>query len=135
MRYFHQAVCIASGLPRLLARKHSRGARAREFKCNQGKTEGKLAVWENGWEIMAGVVSALLSRLGAHEVCNLDALFGLPPASGGTGGAAAKGTFPHLWLARCHPSFFFFSLPLLQTTAIHSFETFTSCYCCAATCG
>lgn len=84
-------------------------------------------VWENGWEIMAGAVSALLLRLGAHEVCNLDVLFGLPPASGGTGGAAAKGTFPHLWLARCHPSFCFVlfcfsSLPLLQTTAIHSFE-------------
>lgn len=34
------------------------------------------------------------------------------------------------------PIFFFLSsLPLLQTTAIHSFETFTSYYCCAATGG
>lgn len=85
---------------------------------------------------MVGVVSALLSRLGAHEVCHLAVLFGLPPASAGTGGAAAKGTFPHLGLAKCHPFFFFLSsLPLLQTTAIHSFETFTSYYCCAATGG
>lgn len=122
MQDFQQAACAAWRPPQLLAKKHSRGARARELKRNQGKSEGKSVVWENGWEIMAGVVSALLSRLRAHEVCRLDVLFGLPPASGVPGGAAAEGTFLHLCLARCHQPFLLllFPLPLLQTTVIHS---------------
>lgn len=60
----------------------------------------------------AGMVSALLLRLGAHEVRNLDVLFGLPPASGGAGGAAAQGTFPICSSLGATQLFFFFFSPL-----------------------
>lgn len=131
MRLPSACVCCIWASP-AASQKTQQGGESQRIQMQSGEGRGEISglgewLWNRG---PCGFCPAL--QAARHKVCRLH-VFGLPPASGVTGAAAPRAPFPICgWLSATNRfSFIFFPLPLLQTTAIHSFETFTL-YCCRA---
>lgn len=111
------------------SQKTQQGGESQRIQMQSGKGRGEisgLGEWLGNCG-PCGFCPAL--QAARHKVCRLH-VFGLPPASGVTGAAAPRAPFPICgWLCATNHSSFFF-----PPSSAHSFETFTS-YCCrAATC-